>query len=249
MSLIIPRGPVTIKRDQLAKVHIPDPTATSAPLPHLDLLEIVEQGFEACDLEIGDRAYELGHDGKRFFGLLEVRCGEVKPSSAWVVGLSNSYDQPFCASLVAGARVSVSDNLSFSGNLKLEPAGDGTLCEHLAGQIPGIVLLLKKYWMRYEYRVSQYQSSGMNDVAAHDLIIRAVDAGACPNRLIPTVLGHWRVPDYEQFQARTAWSLFNAFTQALKGNLFELPSRTERLHQLFDARVGIKTYPKGKDGG
>ena len=84
----------------------------------------------------------------------------------------------------------------------------------------------------------------MNDVAAHDLIIRAVDAGGgCSNRLIPSVLEEWRTPRHKEFQPRTAWSLFNGFTEALKGNLFDLPRRTDALHQLFDAQVGINTSP------
>jgi hypothetical protein len=123
------------------------------------------------------------------------------------------------------------------------------LFEHLRERMPGVIKLLNKFWMRNEERVSIYQSYGMNEAAAHDLIIRAVDAGVCSNRLIPAVLENWRLPHHEEFRDRTAWSLFNGFTEALKGNLFELPRRTERLHQLFDAQVGIKTYPKGEEGG
>src|SRR4051812_49317803 len=38
----------------------------------------------------------------------------------------------------------------------------------------------------------------------------------------------WREPAYEEFQPRTIWSFFNAFTAALKEtNLQELPKRTE----------------------
>jgi hypothetical protein len=116
-------------------------------------------------------------------------------------------------------------------------------------RMPGVIKLLNKFWLRHEERVSLYQSYGLNESAAHDLIIRAVDAGVCSNRLIPTVLENWRVPLHEEFRARTAWSLFNGFTEALKGNLFELPRRTERLNQLFDARVGIKTYPRDGEAG
>jgi len=46
-----------------------------------------------------------------------------------------------------------------------------------------------------------------------------------------------RQPD--TFQSRNVWSLFNAFTEALKGNLIELPRRTEALHGLLDTHVGL----------
>ena len=249
MPLMLHCGAMAVTRPQLAKVHTPKPTRTWVPLPHVALLEIVEQGLAHGGLEIAEEAHGLGHGDKRYFGLLEVRRTDNKNTSTWVVGLRNSHDQRFGAGLVAGARVLVCDNLSFSGDVKLEHKHTRNLQSHLYERMPAVLQLLNKYWLRHEERISIYQSYGMNDVAAHDLIIRAVDAGVCPNRLIPSVLANWRVPHHEEFRDRTAWSLFNGFTEALKGNLFQLPRRTDRLHQLFDARVGIKTYPKGGEGG
>jgi hypothetical protein len=43
-----------------------------------------------------------------------------------------------------------------------------------------------------------------------------------------------RVPE-----GRTAWRLFNAFTEALKGNLDVLPRRTQALHDLLDTTCGL----------
>ena len=59
-----------------------------------------------------------------------------------------------------------------------------------------------------------------------------------------TVLGvndepHFRNPRHDEFTPRNAWSLFDGFTEALKGNLAELPRRTERLHGLLDSEVGL----------
>jgi hypothetical protein len=40
----------------------------------------------------------------------------------------------------------------------------------------------------------------------------------------------------------TFWTLFNSFTEVLKGNLNELPKRTEALHGLLDSYVGLPTF-------
>lgn len=61
----------------------------------------------------------------------------------------------------------------------------------------------------------------------------------CSNRLIPDVLHEWREPKHDAFEGRNVWSLFNAFTESLKGNLAELPKRTEALHGLLDTHVGL----------
>ena len=68
---------------------------------------------------------------------------------------------------------------------------------------------------------------------------RRIAVGVVPNRTIPEVLKEWREPRHEEFQPRNIWSLFNAFTEALKGNLIELPRRTEALHGLLDSHVGL----------
>lgn len=80
----------------------------------------------------------------------------------------------------------------------------------------------------------------MPEKSAHDLIIRAVDCRAITTTQVPSVLKEWREPTYPDFQPRTAWSLFNAFTENYK--TLE-PStalhRSQALHGLFDQLVGI----------
>jgi len=55
------------------------------------------------------------------------------------------------------------------------------------------------------------------------------------------VLHEWRKPRHEAFESRNIWSLLNAFTEVLKGNLIELPRRTEALTGLLDSHVGLDT--------
>ena len=61
-----------------------------------------------------------------------------------------------------------------------------------------------------------------------------------PVTRIPDVLQESREPRHPEFrEGRTAWRLFNAFTEALKGRLDELPRRTQALHGLLDATCGL----------
>jgi len=47
-------------------------------------------------------------------------------------------------------------------------------------------------------------------------------------------------PRHAEFRAgKTAWRLFNAFTEAMKGDLDALPRRTQALHGLLDAACGL----------
>jgi hypothetical protein len=57
---------------------------------------------------------------------------------------------------------------------------------------------------------------------------------------LPQVLKEWREPRHLEFRdGRTAWRLFNSFTEILKGRLDTLPAHTQALHGLLDATCGL----------
>ena len=76
---------------------------------------------------------------------------------------------------------------------------------------------------------------------AHHLIVRALEARVLPTTAIPVVVREWRRPSHGEFAegGRTAWRLFNAVTEAIKGrSLDALPRRTQALHGMLDAVCG-----------
>jgi hypothetical protein len=91
-----------------------------------------------------------------------------------------------------------------------------------------------------ERRFATYRSPELTESVAHDLIIQAFDSRIIPVSRIPDVLQEWREPRHPEFrEGRTAWRLFNCFTEVLKGNLGELPRRTQALHGLMDSACGL----------
>jgi hypothetical protein len=80
----------------------------------------------------------------------------------------------------------------------------------------------------------------VQDWRAHDLVIRAVDCRAITTSQVPDVLQEWREPSHREFRPRNLWSLFNAFTEAYKGqNPAITMHRSEALHGLCDGAVGL----------
>jgi hypothetical protein len=51
---------------------------------------------------------------------------------------------------------------------------------------------------------------------ADHLLVEAVRRNALPASRLPKVLDAWEKPRHEEFAPRTAWSLFNAFTEVQK---------------------------------
>ena len=94
-------------------------------------------------------------------------------------------------------------------------------------------------------RFAAYKDRELPDSAAHDLLVQALDARVLPVTRLPDVLREWRQPRHAEFRAgKTAWRLFNSFTEAMKGNLDALPRRTQALHGLLDAACGLAVSRK-----
>ena len=84
------------------------------------------------------------------------------------------------------------------------------------------------------------------DPAAHDLLIRALDAQAITTIQVPEILRQWRKPRFPQFEGRTAWSLFNAFTAVVgAGSVWTVAKRSQLLHGVFDAHCSLATGATG----
>ena len=95
------------------------PRRTWVPVPHHRLLEQVETTLTGGGLTVVGQAHALWHEGLRYFGLLEVHNGEAHDDYGLVIGLRNSHDKSFPASIGLGSGVFVCDNLAFSAEVTI----------------------------------------------------------------------------------------------------------------------------------
>ena len=238
-NLILHCGAAAVERSFLKNVRTPLATETWSPIPHLRLVEQVEHALSAANLTIVNQAHALSHAGDRYFGLIQVEAGKANGDYALVLGLRNSHDKRFPAGIVAGAQVFVCDNLSFNGEVELSRKHTRFIGRDLPMLTERAIGQLQEKWHGQEQRIDRYKNYAIADRDAHDLMVRAVDVGVCPVTVLPKVVQEWREPSHDVFKERTVWSLFNGFTEALKGNLSMLPNRTQALHVLMDGYVGL----------
>jgi len=241
-NLLLHCGAHAVDRVIIGATPTPEPTLTWTPLSHMTLIEEVEQVLKSNGLSVVNQAHSLTHDGLRYFGFMEIQNGVIHRDYAWVLGLRNSHDKSFPAGIVAGANVFVCDNLSFSGEIKIARKHTRFILRDLPFLTERAIGRLMERWHHQDERIGAYKGRNLSDSSAHDLIIRSTDVRACTPRQIPAILREWRNPRHEAFQPRTLWTLFNSFTEVLKGNLNELPKRTEALHGLLDSYVGLPQF-------
>jgi hypothetical protein len=242
-NLILHCGARSVTREQIAAVATPPRTPTWVPIPHGRLLDGVGDCLTRAGLAVVAEAHGLTRDGNRYFGLLQLAPASP-PADAQdfglVVGLRNSHDKRFPAGLVVGATVFLCDNLSFSGEIRLARKHTAHVERDLPRLVERAVGRLGDLRRTQEQRFAAYRRHELTDGAAHDLLIQALDARVAPVTKLPAILKEWREPRHPEFrEGRTAWRLFNAFTEGLKGNLDALPGRTQALHGLLDGACGL----------
>jgi hypothetical protein len=236
-GLMLHCGGSAVERGQLEVIPTPEATATWQPIPHSRLVASVQDTLTRSGLATVEEAHGVTADGNRYFGLLRIAAeGGNSGDFGLVVGIRNSHDKSFPAGLVVGASVFVCDNLSFSGEIKIARKHTVRILEDLPNLIEGAVGRIGTLRKTQEQRFLAYQGHEIGDREAHDLFIQALDAKVLPVTRLPLAIEEWREPRHLEFRAggKTAWRLFNAISESLKGNLDALPRRTTALHGLMD---------------
>lgn len=236
-NLLMHCGGRHVTRDDVANVSTPTRTRTWVPVPHHRLLDLVESTIDGQGYRVTNQAHGLWGDGDRYFGLMELANGHTEDDYGLVLGLRNSHDKTFPASLALGSQVLVCDNLSFFGEVVLTRRHTRFVERDLPGIVAQAVGRLSEMRTQQADRLDAYKQTRIKDRTAHDLMVRAVDARVIPVTQLPMVLKEWRKPTHPEFTAdgRSVWRLFNAFTESFKSRSLEvLPRRSQALHGLMD---------------
>jgi len=241
LDLLLHCGASKVSRDVIEMAPTPQATESWTPIPHADLLGRVERVLQLGGMSIIHQAHGLTHDADRYFGLMQVANGNNADDYGLVLGVRNSHDKSFPAAICLGSGVFVCDNLAFSGEVKLARRHTRYIMRDLPQVITRAVGMLGDHRRKQDLRIETYKGHELSEMKAHDVVINALDCGAVPSTKVPHVLKEWREPQHEDFRPRTAWSMFNSFTEVLKGDARKALHRTQALHGLMDSVCGIAT--------
>ena len=241
-NLLMHCGGKQVSRDAIENAPTPEKTNSWTPIAHNRLLELAEFTITTQGFRITNQAHGLWGNGDRYFGLMELSNNREHEEYSLVLGLRNSHDKTFPASLALGSQVLVCDNLSFFGEVVLTRRHTRFIERDLPGIILQAVGRLSEMRSHQNDRIEFYKKTQINDQMAHDIIVQAVDTRVIPVTQIPLVLQEWREPRHDEFtfDGRNMWRLFNAFTESFKSRSLEmLPRRSQALHGLMDSACQV----------
>jgi hypothetical protein len=230
-TLIAHCGGTYRSRDDLARIPTPAGTDTWKPVPHHDLVTSLIDDLGRRGIAVVREQYAtVGRDGARLFGAMDLRVdGLDTPDLSTSLGLRGANDRSMAIQVIAAAHVMVCDNLAFSGS-------DGAVVlrrKHtsrldLAQVVPPAVESYLEKSGAFRLEIDRMRAFSLTDDRAKSIIYEAfIGHGAVlPVRLLPAVHGFYFDDEEERakFEARSLWSLSNAFTEAVKA-LREIPQQ------------------------
>jgi len=230
------RWPAT--RADLASVPVPDETSSYTPIPYTRLLEEIELQLPRFGLTVTDERYGLAHEGNQLFGVFTVQNGSNASDWSLAIGLRSSYDRSLSVGLVAGYRVTVCDNLSFNGEVESKRKHTSNLFRDLPEMLYCMLLKTKNMTARTGEEIERMRQRELNVIDADHMLVESVRRNILPASNLPKVLDAWETPPHAEFEPRTAWSLFNAYTEVLKSASPQNQMRnTLKLSELFRSAV------------
>lgn len=209
-------GGWTAKLEDLEGVGVPEETQSYYPVPYGRFVEEVKLHIPRFGLRVDREEYALAREGSQMFGVLTCTNGTANRDYGLAIGLRNSYDRSLSVGLVVGSRVFCCDNLAFSGEVQMARKHTANVFRDLPDLIYQMLSKVKVMQERLDAEIEAMKAADLTSKDVHHLMVEAIRERVVPATSLPKLLNAWRYPVHEEFRGKTAWSLYNLFTDFVK---------------------------------
>ncbi len=208
-------GAEKLSRVDLTRIPTPPETSTHKPVPHHVVVESLVETLSYRHIAVLKDEYAVSKDGMKMFGVLDLET--TFDGCRFAIGVRNSNDKSMRLAMTVGYHVLVCDNMAFHGDFT------PVLAKHTKrlSLIDALSIGVDRMQRNFEpmrQQVEAWKATQLQDEAAKLVIYRAFVEGKLevPKHLATVVHGRYFNPEESAFTPRTAWSLSNAFTGAIK---------------------------------
>lgn len=216
MSRLMLHGGWSATLADLAAVPVPEATESYVPVPYPRLIEEIKLHVPRFGLTIEKEEYGLAREGAQMFSVLTCRNGRPASDYHLALGCRSSLDRSLSIGLVLGSSVVCCSNLAFSGEVQAHRKHTVNVFRDLPDLIYTMLSKVSSMRTRLDGEIAAMKSCDIAPPTAHHLMVEAIRANVLPASRLPKVIEAWEEPAHAEFTPRTAWSLFNAFTEVAK---------------------------------
>ena len=169
-----------VTREQLALVETPDATRSFKPVPHIELINTLDEVLGQNQIAIRKEQFALRRDGSTLFGVLQLVYENTEDGIA-ALGLRTANNKTMSIQICAGLSVFVCDNLVFRGDL-IALNRKHTSGLELRTELSTAVLRFQEHFGRLTGEIDALKRQELTDTQAkaiiHDLARQAAATGA-----------------------------------------------------------------------
>jgi hypothetical protein len=186
-----------------------------SPIAHLAVVEGLSDALSRRHIGVVGEEYAISKDGLEMFGVIHLETSF--DGCRFAIGIRNANNKRFRLSCTVGLRVFVCHDLAFHGDYS------PVLAKHsknfsLEDSLSIGVDRMQRNFEPMLRQVKAWRAQQLSTAAAKLTIYRAFIEGdlEIPKHLARRVHELYFTPQHHKFEARTMWSLSNAFTSAFK---------------------------------
>jgi hypothetical protein len=204
-----------VDREELALIPTPLPTRSHRPIAHYDFVNAVIDTLGIRGLGVIKEQHAVSPDLMNYFGVLETE--KMYSGCRYVFGMRNSNNKRFSLGITLGFRVTVCDNLMLKGDYTANTRKH-TSNVNLYDILSVAIDAAHRNFPSLAEQTDLWRATQLSDQEAKVEIYDAFygpRATGLPKHLLSSVHEHYFNPKHEEFQARSRWSMNNAFTSSI----------------------------------
>ena len=207
-----------VRHDQLRNTNTRvnyDGSSRYQSLNHSDVADELISSIVKRSIPIKSQKFTVCKDGAGMLGVVEVMLNNgAEDFASYQIGIRHSNDGRWSLGMIMGLQISVCTNGMFFAEKVLNR-------KHTSGINLGDSINQGMEWYLANYKRMCAQINGLKrtrvgDQWANTLLVDAGMENVVPWSVLKDVTMEWRKPTFEDFEERTAWSLYNAFTYRIK---------------------------------
>ena len=201
-----------ITKNDLALVETPERTATWNPIPHYDIVNIIDEQLEKSNLTVLRHDLEITKQKSRLFGAVTLQS-PADTKTQFMLGYRNAVDKSLALGFCGGLRVVVCSNMMFSGEYITFRKHTGRLClDEVVELTQAAIAQLPAGKASFDDMLSAYAKVPLNNASFQgviwDLMVADILKPSEFNRYLECI-----EIERENNNGQTLATVYNAFTR------------------------------------
>ncbi len=238
-NMILHCGAREVTREQLEVVPCPPPDGRWRPVPHHTVLDFAVKALDEAGYGVDKMKLGLTRDDQRFWGTLVLKSAIVSGVSL-ACAIASSLDKSCSLRFGYGHSVFICDNGAWRVEETIARKHTTNGVTRYQEALCLAVSKIESFKQQEAERIRALTCRDLKDAEAESLLLRCYEAEILSPRTIHTALKEWRAPSFEEFQPRTAWSLFNSVTYAIGNRAKSNP----QAHAALTIKLGALLSPE-----